>query len=123
VSEVGTAQRENAVPEVSYFTDIYTITSGMTFTVRHGLPRAPRRVWLELVNKVAEFQYVPDDVVNVGIQGAGTSTAIGSWYNSTIIGIGLVALPNVPDTVTDNPNVDSNTITAANWNLVIKAEV
>lgn len=123
MSEVGTAQRENAVPEVSYFTDIYTITSGMTFTVNHGLPRAPRKVWLELVNKIAEFQYVPGDIVNVGIQSSSVTAAIGSWYNSTVIGVGLIALPNVPDTVTDDPDVDSSPITAANWNLVIKAEV
>jgi hypothetical protein len=123
VAEVGNAQRENAVPEVSYFTDVYTITSGMTFTVKHGLPRAPRRVWLELVNKVAEFQYVPGDVVNVGIQGSAVTAGIGVWYNTSIIGVGLLALPNVPDTVTDSPDIDSSAITAANWNLVIKAEV
>jgi hypothetical protein len=123
VSEVGTAQRENAVPEVSFFTDTYTITSGMTFTVNHGLPRAPRRVWLELVNKVAEFQYVPGDVVNVGIQGSAVTAGIGIWYNTSIIGIGLIALPNVIDTLTDSPSNDSSTITATSWNLVIKAEV
>jgi hypothetical protein len=121
VAEVGNAQRENAVPEVSYFTDVYTITSGMTFTVKHGLPRAPRRVWLELVNKVAEFQYHPGDVAIPAL--ASGSNAMSAWYTPTQIGVGLITLPAVVDTVTDNPDVDISTITATSWNLVIKAEV
>lgn len=120
MSEVGTAQRENAVPEVSYFTDVYTITSGMSLVVNHGLSRAPRSVWLELKCITAELGYAIGDSVSLFVIGLSNGGGATVAANATQIKVYLSNLFFLNDST--NSNVAAE-ITAANWNLVIKAEV
>jgi hypothetical protein len=120
MAEVGTAQRDNAVPEISFFTDIYTITSGLILTIKHGLPKTPRHVWLRLKCKVAELGYaVGDDVELASFSVAGGTNAVSVAANSTSIKIVMQTLPAVTNFSTNTPTAITNT----SWNLVVKAEV
>lgn len=113
MSEVGTALREAAVPEVSFFRDEYTITSGMAFTINHGLAKAPKQVWLSLKCTTAELGYAVGDTVTLT-----ASAAVSVAYNNTQIKVVFATLPSIV-------NYSSQAITAitnTSWNLVVKAE-
>lgn len=114
MSEVGTAQRENAVPSISFFSDAYTISSGMILTIAHGLPKAPNHVWLQLKCLTAEAGYSVGDVVELG-----NSASVTAAVNATSIKVVFATLPSLV-------NFSSNAvaaITAADWDLIVNAEV
>ncbi len=114
MAEVGTAQRDNAVPSVSFFKDEYTITSGMAFTISHGLPKTPKQVWLRLKNVTAELGYIAGDEVELT-----ASAAVSVACNPTQIKVVFATLPSL----VNYSSQAVTAITAANWHLVIKAEV
>lgn len=114
MSEVGTAQRDNAVPEVSYYKDEYTITSGLILTVNHGLPKRPRQIFLKLKNKVAELGYAVNDEVELT-----ASASVSIAANSTQLKVVFATLPSIVNFSTNAVTAITNT----SWNLVIKAEV
>jgi hypothetical protein len=123
MSEVGGATRENAVPEISFFTDTYTIasdigTNGMVLSISHGLPKQPRYVWAQLVCTTAEIGYSVGDTVNA-VGGLRSVETLSLYANKNTIG---VVFTNVPYVI--NPSTQAITaITPANWNLVVNAEV
>lgn len=120
MAEVGTAQRDNAVPSISFFTDNYTITSAMAVTINHGLPKTPKHVWLRLKNITAELGYAIDDEVEIASYGSASNTAsVSVAVNKTQIKVVLGALPVIVNFSTQAQTA----ITAANWQLVVKAEV
>jgi hypothetical protein len=120
MSEVGGASRENAVPEISFYYDTYTITSGMALTINHGLPKAPRFVWLRLKCLTAEQGYAVGDLVHLSPFSVASGTdGVAVAANSTQIKVVLQTLPAVVNFSTNTPAV----ITAANWDLVVHAEV
>ena len=114
MAEVGNAQRDNAPPSLAFFKDEYTITSGMILTIKHGLPKAPRFVWLRLKNIVAELGYAIGDEIEL----TNTSEASAA-SNATSIKVVLAGRP----TVVDFSNNNQTFITAADWTLIVKAEV
>lgn len=114
MAEVGIAQRDNAVPSISFFKDEYTITSGMAFTIGHGLPKTPKQVWMRLKNTTAELGYAVGDEVELT---ASASVSIAS--NSSQIKVVFATLPSI----VNYSSQAITAITAANWNLVVKAEV
>jgi len=119
MSEVGNATRLAAVPEFSVTADTYTITSGMTLAINHGLATTPRQVWLRLRCITAEQGYVAGDEVELPAQvDYSGSTSIGLASNKTQIKIVLQGLPSVSNASTGAPAV----ITANHWNLVVKTE-
>ena len=119
MSEVGTQTRLNAVPEFSVFKDEYTITSGMSLAINHGLPGVPRYCYLRLKCIIAEHGYNIGDEVEVAPYSNSAAFAFGTLAsNKTQILINMISLPGV----TTNGANDVNAITAANWNLVVKAE-
>ncbi len=113
MSEVGTPNRQNAVPEFSVFKDEYTITSGMNLAINHGLPTTPRFLFLRLKCLTAEQSYAVGDEVELT-----NSSQVTASSNKTQIKVVFAALPTIVS-LTDN---SVNAITAANWTLVIKAE-
>ena len=120
MAEVGTAQRDNAVPSVAFFTDNYTITSGMALTITHGLPKVPKNVWLRIKNITAELGYVAGDEVDIASSGSASNTAsVSVAVNKTQIKVVLAALPVIVNFSTQAQTA----ITAANWQLVVKAEI
>jgi hypothetical protein len=120
MSEIGVALRENAVPSVAFFTDNYTITSGMALAINHGLPKTPKIVWLRLKNLTAELGYAVGDEVELASSGSATNTAsVSVASNKTQIKIVLAALPVIVNFSTQAQTA----ITAANWQLVVKAEI
>jgi hypothetical protein len=114
MAEVGTASRENAVPSIAFYSDTYTITSGMALTIAHGLPKVPKQVWLRLKNKTAELGYAVGDDIELT-----ASSAVSVASNGTSIKVVFATLPTVVNFSTQAVTA----ITAANWNLVVKAEV
>jgi len=120
MSEVGTAFREAAVPEISYFSDTYTITSGMALTINHGLPKAPRTVWVRLKCLTAELGYAVKDEVEIATFAVASGTnGVSIAVNSTQIKLVLQTLPALINFSTQT----ATAITAANWNIVVKAQV
>jgi hypothetical protein len=120
VAEIGTAQRDNAVPSISFFTDNYAITTGMVLTITHGLPKIPKNVWLRVKNITAELGYAVGDEVNIASGGAASAAGSASVaVNITEIKVVLAALPVIVDFGTQAQTA----ITAANWQLVVKAEI
>lgn len=120
MAEIGSVQRDNAVPSISYFTDNYGITSGMALTITHGLPKIPKNVWLRIKNLTAELGYTIGDEVNIASGGAASGAGSASVaVNKTQIKVALAALPVIVNFSTQAQTA----ITAANWQLVVKAEV
>lgn len=113
MSEVGTPNRLNAIPEFSVFKDEYTITSGMNLAINHGLANVPRYCYLRLKCITAEQGYLVGDEVELK-----NSSQVTTSCNKTQIKTIFAALPTIVS-LTDN---SVNAITAANWNLVVKAE-
>ncbi len=112
--------REPAIPELSFLEETFSITSGMTVTTQHALPRKPRMVWLALRCLVAELGYaIGDDVDFPAFTYTAGSTAASVSYNDTVVKVRLVALPVIVNFTTGA----TTAITAANWSLVIRSEV
>jgi hypothetical protein len=114
MAEVGTASRENAVPSIAFYSDTYTITSGMALTIAHGLPKVPKQVWMRLKCLTAELGYAIGDEVALS-----ASAAVSVAVNSTSIKVVFATLPSIVNFSTQAVTA----ITAADWNLVVKAEV
>jgi hypothetical protein len=90
------------------------VAGGMSLTIPHGLPKRPRRVWLQLKCVTPELNYAVGDHVEVGNQAIATIGA-----NATNILVSLSATPTIADLVTNTPTA----VAAAKWNLVVRAEL
>jgi hypothetical protein len=119
MAEIGNALREPATPELTYYNDVYSITSAMILTIAHGLPKAPRHVWLRIKCITAEQGWSVGDELEIPSYSNGSAGSVSVGVNKTQIKVAFEALPFVTNFSTNA----TAAITAANWNLVVKAEL
>jgi hypothetical protein len=115
MAQVGVAVRENAVPENSFYTGEFTFSASTNFLTPHGLPRVPKQVWLEIRCVTAELGYAVGDRVQLT-----NSSIIAVSVNATNIQVTFAAAPLQIVSFATNALATFN---AANWILVVKAEV
>lgn len=101
-------------PSIEISVSQYTLVSADSFTYTHGLPERPRLVDTYIKNITAELGYNVGDEVKISNTPVCTVAV-----NNMNISVALVGLPTVV-----NPTTHAAVaVTAANWNLLIKAEV
>jgi hypothetical protein len=127
VSEVGNPNYRTAVPDSSFFTDEYTLSSQFSLVATHGLGRTPNFVSLGLKCVSPENGYNIGDTTYVPpCDLTGNTAPFFLYFNNNHIKIYMVYVPVIVDL--SNPFAGAfgfNTVpvTLDKWHLVVKAEI
>lgn len=118
----GALQRNGSDVQLAPFVSAQQVmTAGGQLTIAHGLGVEPDMVTVELVCQVAELNYTVGQVVPVNVASnfaSSVSRGFSIIKNSTnvIVRVGSSGLALI-----DATTGGSNTITLANWRLVVRA--
>lgn len=110
--------RENAVPELSFDTQVFAISPNMTLTYSHGFADVPRFVWLVLRCVAPQMGWVVgDEIIYDPLCFGGASTGATIALNKTEVKLVVVGTPIIFSTLGV-----ATEIAPVNWVLEVRLE-